>query len=273
MTMNAGVQAVQAALQDLGYAPGVADGWWGPRTRAAALRLWQDGASIAGPSVKALQRALAGLGYDPGPVDGLWGARSAAALNELVAADGAPLASVIRPGSLPPPKPALAPLTESVIRQGAKGTVVRAFMLHTAAVAGGWHQGKANEAMFAEIKRWHVTPEAQGGRGWSDIGYHYVVFPDGGWSRGRAETTIGAGAVGHNAGWLHCCMVNVRTIERMGKPADFYTTATLATARQLIASAALRTPITRLSGHNEVAAKLCPGFLVVDADWTNLNVT
>jgi N-acetylmuramoyl-L-alanine amidase len=127
--------------------------------------------------------------------------------------------------------------------------------------------------MWAAVKMWHVTPTAAGGRGWRDIGYHYGIFPDGEWLPGRAETVIGAGAVDHNAGWLHACMIPVETITRIGQVADFYTAAQIATARRLIASAALRTPIERLSGHNEVANKLCPGFLVVDSDWTDLNVT
>jgi peptidoglycan hydrolase-like protein with peptidoglycan-binding domain len=221
----------------------------------------------------ALQRALAGQGYDPGPIDGVWGRRTAAALQDLVAADGTPRASTIKSSAaLPAPKAPLAAQTASVIRQGSAGTIVRNFMLHTAATPGDWWQGKTNAAMLAEIRRWHTTRVDQGGRGWRDIGYHYVIFPDGEWLPGRAETTVGAGAAGYNAGWLHACMINVKTIASMGTAAEFYTPATLATARRLIASAALRTPIVRLSGHNEVAAKLCPGFVVNDADWTDLDV-
>lgn len=45
-----------------------------------------------------------------------------------------------------------------------------------------------------EIRKFHVEQ-----RGWSDIGYHMVIQPDGSVERGRALNTIGAHVEGHNA--------------------------------------------------------------------------
>ena len=43
------------------------------------------------------------------------------------------------------------------------------------------------------IKRWHVQ-----GRGWSDIGYHYVIGLDGAIDYGRPISRSGAHTLGHN---------------------------------------------------------------------------
>jgi hypothetical protein len=221
-----------------------------------------------------VQSGLADLGWEPGVVDDRWGPRTLKALSSLISADGVPKVSLI--GTIPtiqPPKPALVTVPGTVtIRQGAAKVPVTGFMMHTSATGGNWWLGKTHRQMFDDVKSWHVTPVAKGGRGWSDIGYHGLLFPDGGFMKGREETTIGAGAVGYNTGWLHFCMIPIKTITALGFVTEFYTAAQVATMMQLIGDAGQRTPLKRLAGHNEVAAKLCPGFRVIDSDWTDLAV-
>lgn len=276
MPIHPALRTVQLGLRALGHDPGPTDGWWGPRTTAAATGLLRDGpASGLAFGARNLQRGLARLGYSPGPADGWWGPRTAAALASLITARGAPVASAITGEA--PPAPAAAGLNPAPhgreIRQGAAGYLVDSLMLHTTATPGGWASGRPNHALLEEVRRWHTLPVAQGGRGWRDIGYHRLICPDGEVLDGRPLTQIGAGAVNHNRGWIHVCMVPVRTITRMGQPADWYSPQTLATARAEVARIARLTPLHRLAGHNEVAAKLCPGFRVIDADWTHPPVT
>jgi hypothetical protein len=121
--------------------------------------------------------------------------------------------------------------------------------------------------MLAEIRRWHVTPKSQGGRGWRDIGYHAVFFPDGKWLPGRKLTEIGAGAIGFNNGWVHVCMIPINTVTRMGNILDYYNREQVEAVRNFLADLETMTKITRIAGHNEVAAKLCPGFKVKEEDW------
>ena len=46
---------------------------------------------------------------------------------------------------------------------------------------------------LADIRRYHLS------RGWKDIGYHYIVFPDGHVERGRPISVAGAHCYGYNA--------------------------------------------------------------------------
>ncbi|WP_428925002.1 N-acetylmuramoyl-L-alanine amidase [Marinibacterium sp. SX1] len=217
---------------------------------------------------RAVQEAVASLGHDPGPVDGHFGAKTLAGVESWLAAKGEPMASIA--AEAPPlvdQQTAVTSKATGEIRQGSAGHLVDHVMLHTAATPGSWPSGKTNAQMLAEIRRWHVED-----RGWSDIGYHFVVFPDGAVLPGRPVTRVGAGCKGVNSGVIHICMIPSHTITGMGRAGDFYTPACIAGTRAQIADIARLTPITRLSGHNEHAAKLCPGFRVRDEDWTDLQV-
>ena len=44
-------------------------------------------------------------------------------------------------------------------------------------------------------------------RGYSDVGYHGVILPDGVYERGRNEELVGAAVFGANTGLLHVCLV------------------------------------------------------------------
>ena len=51
------------------------------------------------------------------------------------------------------------------------------------------------------IRKWHVDE-----RGWSDIGYHYVITQDGVVHEGRPLSRRGAHARGHNVGSIGICL-------------------------------------------------------------------
>jgi hypothetical protein len=270
MAIHPGTRLLQLALGSLGHDPGPVDGWHGARTQAAAAGLLARGPARSSQwAVATLHRGLADLGHYEGDIAAPYGEASRAALSALLAANGAAKASAAPTADVRlPTKPELRPQTHgNAIQQGSK--VIDHFMMHTTATPGGWPVGKTNRDMLEAVRQMHTLPVSRGGRGWSDIGYHYLICPDGEVMVGRPITRTGAGAIGYNAGVCHAAMIPVRTITRMGRPADFYTPETLASMRALIEHIAAFTPIRRLSGHNEVAAKLCPGFPVVDRDWTD----
>lgn len=52
-----------------------------------------------------------------------------------------------------------------------------------------------------EVTQWHLD------RGWSDIGYHWLIRRDGTWEKGRPSVYQGAHVGGFNSGNLGICMV------------------------------------------------------------------
>jgi len=149
-----------------------------------------------------------------------------------------------------------------MIYQGKARHPVTEVILHTSATSGTWWRGKSVEDMRDEIRRWHVQDNK-----WSDIGYHRVFAPDGTMATGRSLWTVGAHVVGHNSGTIGLCMVPVATITKMGRLEDFYTPQQIAAVKSYIKELAALTKITKVSGHNQYANKLCPGFRVETKDW------
>lgn len=113
---------------------------------------------------------------------------------------------------------------------------------------------EGREVSAETIRGWHRA------RGWSDIGYHWIVHLDGSISRGRPESQVGAHVANRNAKTIG--VVYVGGVAKDGKtPKDTRTTeqkeALMALCREIIA----RHPsVLKVSGHREYAAKACPSF-------------
>ena len=152
-----------------------------------------------------------------------------------------------------PPPPAGARL----IRQGAAGYPVREIVLHCSATRPDWMQGRSFQDQVAEIRRWHVE-----GNGWRDIGYHHVIGRGGERATGRPETAIGAHVIGRNAGTIGICLLGGHGASAHDRFADHFTPAQERALIALIAEIERRTAIARITGHNQYAAKACPGFHV-----------
>ena len=73
----------------------------------------------------------------------------------------------------------------------------------------------------ADIRRWHTTPKEKGGRGWRDIGYHYVIRLDGTIEVGRTIERVGAHCIGrngedHNSHSIGICYIGGRHMKEDG---------------------------------------------------------
>lgn len=105
-----------------------------------------------------------------------------------------------------------------------------------------------------EIDRWHRK------RGFAEIGYHYVIHPDGKIDTGRAITKIGAHCKGHNEYTIGVAYIGGR---RNGVSADTMTLPQELALRSLLQILCLLYPsIETISGHNQYSSKACPCFKV-----------
>ena len=99
--------------------------------------------------------------------------------------------------------------------------------------------GRDNSA--ADIRRWHRQ------RGFSDIGYHFVVRLDGTIEAGRPLELPGAHCRGHNLRSIGVCY-------------DTRTPAQRASLLRLLTALHLAHPRATIRGHRDFAAKACPCF-------------
>lgn len=107
--------------------------------------------------------------------------------------------------------------------------------------------GRMDDA--SDIHLWHKE------RGWSGIGYHYVILESGEIQAGRPEFWQGAHVGGYNAESLGICLIG------MGGDA---TEKQLAALRQLIGGLKHKYESATVCGHCDLDKKKpdCPGFNV-----------
>lgn len=146
-----------------------------------------------------------------------------------------------------------------MIYQGNQRHPVGEAVLHCAAIKSGQFSHMHPFQVFATVNRWHLE------RGFSNgFGYHGLIMPDGSWFPGRPFDMIGAHVKGHNTGTLGFLLIESREITRMGRFEDFFTEA----QRQAVKAKLAELPgLLKVSGHNDYAPKLCPGFHVQSEDW------
>ncbi|GGG59679.1 N-acetylmuramoyl-L-alanine amidase [Salipiger pallidus] len=131
-------------------------------------------------------------------------------------------------------------------------------IVHCSATHPGWLAAAPLAAKIRAIRSWHVD-----GNGWNDIGYHYLVDRDGAVAAGRPVETPGAHVIGHNADTIGVCLLGGHGSAETDAFSDHFTVeqggALTALLEQLQAA---HGPGLKISGHNQYAAKACPGFSV-----------
>lgn len=138
-------------------------------------------------------------------------------------------------------------------------------VVHCSATRPEWMSGHGLKEQVEEITRWHVDD-----RGWLDIGYHELIGRDGDMMVGRDLDDDGdpwehqgAGVKGHNVTTIHICLIGGHGSAEFDEFSDHFTAAQEDKLRERIALLKQRFPtIKKVSGHNQYAAKACPGFNV-----------
>jgi hypothetical protein len=141
-----------------------------------------------------------------------------------------------------------------MIKHGKK--TVDTIFVHCAATRPNWMHNRTFADKVAEITSWHLD------RGWKTIGYHYVIDRDGKVAKGRSESVVGSHVAGHNTGSIGICLIGGHGSNENDPFEKNYTPEQAGALRDLIEDIKTRTPIKAVRGHNEVAAKACPGFNV-----------
>ena len=109
----------------------------------------------------------------------------------------------------------------------------------------------------AEVRRWHVEDN-----GWKDIGYHFLIDRDGTVAKGRPIEQVGAHTMGRNTGSIGISLFGGHGSAANGKFEDSFTHLQDAALHALIMKLTAIYKIAKVSGHNQFAAKACPGFYV-----------
>jgi len=112
---------------------------------------------------------------------------------------------------------------------------------------------EGREVSTAEIRRWHTEE-----RGWSDIGYHWVVELDGSVHAGRPEERSGAHCKGHNRDSIGVCYVGGADAD--GDPKDTRTPEQKSALASLLSEILDRYPEAKVYGHRDFSEKACPSF-------------
>lgn len=111
---------------------------------------------------------------------------------------------------------------------------------------------EGRDVSAATIDDWHKQ------RGWSGIGYHYVVSLDGTIEYGRDINKTGAHVKGHNKGSIGLCYVG--GVDSDMNPKDTRTDEQKESLLLLIKTLKKMHPGAEVYGHRDFSTKACPSF-------------
>lgn len=128
-----------------------------------------------------------------------------------------------------------------------KGRYIDKIIVHCAATP------EDRDFTTADIKRWHLQ------RGFSDIGYHYVIYRDGSIHEGRDINISGAHTSGHNSNSIGVCYIGGMDADNK-KAKDTRTEEQKESLINLLTELKEKYPKAKIYGHREFANKACPSF-------------
>ncbi len=113
------------------------------------------------------------------------------------------------------------------------------------------HLAFRGEAGVKEVRSWHIE------RGFTNIGYHYIIRKDGRIETGRYEHVQGAHCRGYNEKSVGIAMEGHHNF-------DTWTLQQTYSFKVLVAFLRLKyaIPVSKVVGHRELAKTECPGLLI-----------
>lgn len=134
---------------------------------------------------------------------------------------------------------------------------INEIIIHCSDTRPNWMDGQPLSDKIDEIRRWHVQDN-----GWTDIGYHFVIDRDGTIAKGRPIERVGAHVKDHNSNSIGICLLGGFGSAATDAFADNFTSVQNIALRDQIAFLESQFGPLKVSGHNDYAAKACPGFRV-----------
>jgi N-acetylmuramoyl-L-alanine amidase len=128
--------------------------------------------------------------------------------------------------------------------------------IHCSATQPKWMAANSCQQKVEEIRRWHT------GKGWSDIGYHFVVDRQGEVCVGRPVERVGAHAKGHNKNSIGICLIGGFGSDANDKFDEHYTDLQRKALDNLLEDLTEKHKNAKIRGHNEISNKACPAFQV-----------
>ena len=193
-----------------------------------------------GEDVKQIQKALAGVGLAV-IVDGIYGQNTKAAVEAFQREHGLTADGVVGPATLAKLIPCRWKKSKRTIKE---------IIVHCTATPEG--RNYTVEQCRADHKK----------QGWSDIGYHYLIYRDGSIHNGRDVDLIGAhcAAGGHNTYSIGVAYVG--GVAKDGKtPKDTRTLQQKAALLNLLTDLRRQYPQAKIYGHHDFDKKKdCPSF-------------
>ena len=190
-----------------------------------------------GEAVKQIQKALAGAGLKV-ITDGVYGTITEEAVREFQSQNGLKPDGIVGPATL-------AKLIPSRLKRSKR--TIKEIIVHCSATPEG------KDYTVLDIRRWHKQ------QGWSDIGYHYVIYRNGHVEPGRNVDIAGAHCEGHNMHSIGVCYIGGMTRDGK-KPKDTRTLSQKAALLSLLLDLKRLYPQAKIYGHCDFSNKACPCF-------------
>ena len=167
--------------------------------------------------------------------DGIFGPLTEEAVKDFQRSNGLEVDGIVGAGTL------------SKLNLSVNKRTIKELIVHCSATPEG------KDYSVDTIRQWHLQ------RGFSDIGYHYVIYRDGSIHIGRDESIIGAHCTGHNTNSIGVCYIGGCASD--GKtPKDTRTLQQKESLLSLLKTLKVKYPNAKIYPHYKFAAKACPSF-------------
>ena len=192
-----------------------------------------------GAVVKQIQEALFLL------ADGIYGAMTEDAVKVFQRENGLTVDGIVGPATLAKLIPQRLKKSERKITE---------IIIHCSATPDG------KDYTVDDIRRWHKQ------RGYSDVGYHYIVYRNGILAQGRDVNIIGAHASGHNAHSIGICYIGGMNAENT-QPEDTRTLRQKARLLSLLVDLRKLYPNARIVGHRDLSEDKNGDGIIEPSEW------